>query len=50
MTVMMELKVFKIVLHQLTLIALFDILANNVSYSDKYSEHFKSSLVTQADE
>jgi hypothetical protein len=50
MNVQMELKVFNIILRQTTLIALFDILANNVSFNDEYSAHFKLSLATQADE
>lgn len=50
MNVQMELKVFSIILRQATLIALFEILANNVSFNDEYADHFKLSLVTQADE
>ena len=50
MKVEIELKVFKVKLEQQKLIALFDILANNVSYTDVHSKHFKQSLVTQADQ
>lgn len=49
MLVSIDLKVFQMKLLQKTLIALFDILANNVSFYDQYSKHFKTSLVTQAD-
>ena len=49
MKVEIELKAFKVKLQQDTLISMFDILANNISFDDEFSRHFKTTLVIEAD-
>ncbi len=47
--VIISLEIFKIVFRQETFVSFFDMLNNNVIFEDVYSEHFKNSLITQAD-
>jgi hypothetical protein len=49
MRVDVELNSFKVKLQQDTLISIFDILANNIQFTDEHCVHFKTTIAIEAD-